>query len=166
EIGKAIARRALAFDMTVIGTRRNPGPSGMDGVDIVALDALLARSDHIVVATPLTADTRGLLDGRTLKLVKPGAHIINIGRGPVIDNAALRSALDTGLGAVTLDVTDPEPLPEGHWLYHPPKVRISPQVSGHAPDTEAVITRFFRANLDRYLSGQGLSGLVDPDARY
>ncbi|ODT80304.1 MAG: hypothetical protein ABS76_16565 [Pelagibacterium sp. SCN 64-44] len=166
EIGKAIARRALAFDMKVIGTRRNSGPSGMEGVEIVPLEALLATSDHIVVATPLTADTRGLLDGKTLPLVKRGAHLINIGRGPVIDNEALRSALDAGLGAVTLDVTDPEPLPEGHWLYHHPKVRISPHVSGNAPDTEAVVTRFFRDNLDRYLSGQGLSGLVDPDIRY
>lgn len=166
EIGKAIARRALAFDMTVVGTRRKPGPSGMEGVKIVPLEMLLADSDHIVVATPLTAETRGLLDERTLPLAKPGAHIINVGRGPVIDNEALRRALDTGLGAVTLDVTDPEPLPDGHWLYHHPKVRISPHISGSAPDTEAVVTRFFRDNLERYLSGQRLSGVVDPDARY
>lgn len=166
EIGKAIARRAMAFDMAVIGTRRNPGPSGMDGVEIVPLDTLLAASDHIVVATPLTAETRGLLDGATLKRVKPCAHLINIGRGQVIDNDALRVALDGPLAAATLDVTDPEPLPDGHWLYDHPKVRISPHVSGSSPDTEAVVTQFFRDNLDRYLSGQGLAGLVDPDARY
>jgi phosphoglycerate dehydrogenase-like enzyme len=166
EIGKAIARRAQAFDMNVIGTKRNPGKSGMAGVEIVTLETLLAASDHIVVATPLTAETRGLLDGRTLKLVKPGAHLINIGRGQVIDNDALRIALEGPLAAATLDVTDPEPLPEGHWLYDHPKVRISPHVSGNSPNTEAIVTRFFRDNLDRYLGGQRLKGLVDPDARY
>jgi len=166
EIGKAIARRALAFDMSVLGTRRSPGPSGMDGVQIVPLATLLGRSDHIVVATPLTEATRGLLDAAALAGVKPGAHLINIGRGPVIDTEALRGALDGRLGAATLDVTDPEPPPEGHWLYSHPKVRLSPHVSGSAPLTEQTVTAFFRDNLERYLAGRPLAGLVDPEARY
>lgn len=113
EIGKAIARRALPFDMRILGTRRSGGPSGMDGVDIVTLDDLLAQADHIVVATPLTDDTRGMLNRDNLAAVKTGAHLINIGRGQVITEDGLRAALDGPLVAATLDVTDPEPLPEG-----------------------------------------------------
>lgn len=166
EIGKAIARRALAFDMQVLGTKRHAGPSGMEGVAIVPLGELLGRSDHIVVATPLTEATRGLLDAKAFAGVKPGAHLINIGRGPVIDTEALRQALDTRLGAATLDVTDPEPPPAGHWLYDHPKVRLSPHVSGNSPDTEARVTAFFLDNLERYRRGAALAGRVDPQARY
>lgn len=166
EIGKAIARRALAFDMRVLGTKRSGGPSGMEGVEIVALERLLAEADHIVVATPLTDETRGLLDVAAFSLVKPGAHLINIGRGPVIDTEALRAALDERLGGATVDVTDPEPLPAGHWLYTHPKVRISPHISGSSPHSEATVTGFFIDNLARYRAGLALAGLVDPGARY
>lgn len=166
EIGRAIARRALAFDMRVIGTNRSGGPSGMDGVDIVSFDALLPQADHIVVATPLTEQTRGLFDAGAFSRIKPGAHVVNIGRGPVIDTDALRIALDSRLGSATLDVTDPEPLPQGHWLYAHPQVRISPHISGSSPHSEHTVTRFFIDNLDRYLAGRALSGLVDGDARY
>lgn len=166
EIGKAIARRALGFGMSVLGTNRSGGPAGMEGVDIVALDHLLATADHIVIATPLTEATRGLLDDAAFAQTKPGAHLINIGRGPVINTEALRRALDGHLGAATLDVTDPEPLPPGHWLYTHPKVRISPHISGSSPHTEAVVTRFFTDNLERYRSGGMLQGRVDQDARY
>ncbi|MFC3705633.1 NAD(P)-dependent oxidoreductase [Devosia honganensis] len=166
EIGKAIARRALAFDMQVLGTRRTPGPSGMDRVEIVPLEHLLQRSDHIVIATPLTEETRGLFDDAAFAQVKPGAHLINIGRGPVIDTEALRRALDGRLGLATLDVTDPEPPPEGHWLYAHPQVRLSPHISGSSPDTEAVVTGFFLENLERYRAAKPLSGLVDRRARY
>lgn len=166
EIGKAVAQRALAFGMSVVGTNRSGRPSDMDGVDIVPLEALLRCSDHIVVATPLTAATRGLIGAAALAEMKPGAHLINIGRGPVIDTEALRHALDDHLGAATLDVTDPEPLPDGHWLYSHPKVRISPHVSGSSPHTEHTVTAFFLDNLSRYISRQPLVGLVDPQARY
>lgn len=166
EIGKAIARRALAFEMTVIGNRRSGGRSGVEGVDIVPLDAVLERSDHLVVAAPLTGETRGLIDAAALARVKPGAHLINIGRGPIVDTEALRAALADRLGAVTLDVTDPEPLPADHWLRRHPKARISPHISGSSPHTEQTVTDIFIDNLDRYLTGRPLTGLVDPHRRY
>lgn len=166
EIGRAIARRALAFDMRVIGSNRSGAPSGMEGVDIVSFDELLAQADHVVIATPLTEQTRGLFDRTAFSRIKQGAHIINIGRGAVIDNQALRAALDGRLGVATLDVTDPEPLPPGHWLYEHPKVRLSPHISGSSPHSERTVTRFFIDNLGRYLAGQPLAGLVDRDARY
>ncbi|WP_193337428.1 NAD(P)-dependent oxidoreductase [Devosia beringensis] len=166
EIGKAIAQRALPFGMSVIGTRRSPGPSGMDGVDIVPLTSLLRRSDHIVVCTPLTVETRGLLDQAAFAVTKPGAHLINVGRGPVIVTAALRNALDTTLGGATLDVSDPEPPPNGHWLYRHSKVRLSPHISGNSPETRERITAFFLDNLDRYWQGQELLGVVDKAMPY
>ena len=166
EIGKAIAQRAMPFGMTVIGTRRSAGPSGMDGVAMVPLTELLQRSDHIVVCTPLTPETRGLLDRDALASIKPGAHLINVGRGPVIDTEALRGALDTTLGGATLDVTDPEPPPEGHWLYQHPKVRLSPHISGNSPQTRTRINAFFFDNLARYRQGQDLLGLVDKAMPY
>ncbi|GLQ55629.1 NAD(P)-dependent oxidoreductase [Devosia nitrariae] len=165
-IGKAIARRALAFDMTVIGMRRSPGPSGVAGVDIVPLDDLLRRSDHVVVCTPLTDETRGMIDARAFAAMKAGAHLLNVGRGPVIDSEALRLALDCSLGGATLDVTDPEPPPDGHWLYHHPKVRVSPHISGSSPETKGRITAFFLENLERYRRGEELLGLVDRTLRY
>ncbi|ODT72567.1 MAG: hypothetical protein ABS75_03725 [Pelagibacterium sp. SCN 63-23] len=166
EIGRAIARRALAFDMQVLGTRRGPGPSGMDGVDIVPFSRLLRQSDHVVIATPLTEATRGLFDGSAFAQMKSGAHLINIGRGQVVDTDALRHALDVRLGAASLDVTDPEPPPAGHWLYTHPRVRLTPHISGSSPHTEEVVTTFFLENLDRFLRGEVLVGLVDPARRY
>ncbi|WEJ34621.1 NAD(P)-dependent oxidoreductase [Devosia sp. SD17-2] len=166
EIGKAIAEKAQTFGMEIIGTRRSGGPSGMEGVEIVSLGELISRSDHIVVATPLTEETAGMLNVETLAGIKDGAHLINIGRGQVITEDGLRAALDGKLGAATLDVTVPEPLTDGHWLYSHPKVRISPHISGSSPQSDANITAFFRRNLDRYLAGERLEGLVDPLARY
>lgn len=166
QIGKAIAKRARAFDMTVLGTRRSGAASGMTGVEIVPLETVLKQSDYIVVATPLTEETRGLIGAAALAVVKPGAHLINVGRGPVIESEALRDALADRLGAVTLDVTDPEPLPAGHWLYCHPKVRISPHISGSSPHTEQTVTSMFLDNLERYLTGQQLSGLVERQGRY
>lgn len=166
EIGKAIAEKALTFGMAVIGTKRSNGPSGMDGVEIVSLAELISRSDHIVVATPLTDETVGMLNVETLAGIKEGAHLINIGRGQVITEDGLKAALDGKLGAATLDVTVPEPLPDGHWLYAHPKVRISPHISGSSPQSDQNVTEFFRRNLERYLAGEPLEGVVDPQARY
>lgn len=166
EIGKAIARRSLSFDMAVVGTRRTDGPSGMDGVEIVALEVLLGRADHIVVATPLTRETRGMLDAAAFARMKAGAHLINIARGAVVDESALRSALDGSLAAATLDVAPIEPLPDGHWLFEHPKVHISPHISGTSPLSEGAVTDYFLRNLEHYRSGKELLGLVDPDRRY
>lgn len=164
-IGKAIATRALAFDMTVLGTRRSAGDSGMEGVVIAPLAEVLAQADHLVLCAPLTEETRGMIDAGAMAAMKPGAHIVNIGRGPVLDTEALRPALEW-LGGATLDVTDPEPPPEGHWLYSHPKVRLSPHVSGSSPQTEAVVTDLFLANLRRFMAGEPLDGVVDRAARY
>lgn len=166
EIGKAIAQRALAFDMTVVGTRRSPGPLGVEGVASLPLDALLRNSDHVVLSAPLTAETRGMIDAAALNLMKPGAHLINVGRGALLDTEALRTALDGHLGGATLDVTDPEPLPDGHWLFTHPKVRISPHISGSSQQTRQRANDYFRDNLERYRNGVKLEGEVSRDLGY
>jgi phosphoglycerate dehydrogenase-like enzyme len=166
EIGKEVARRALAFDMKVGGMRRSPVPLGFAGVSAMTLEELLQTSNHLVLCAPLTEDTRGLIDSKAMGMMKPGAHIINVGRGALIDTEALKGALDISLGGATLDVTDPEPLPPGHWLFTHPKVRISPHISGSSPQTRQRATAFFTENLARYRNGLRLKGEVSREFGY
>src|SRR5262249_26622978 len=96
-IGQAIAVRARAFGMRVVAVRRTPAPSPVDGVEVVdGLAALLPIADHLVVAAPATPATRHLLGPAELALVRPGAHVVNIARGSLIDQDALLAALDSG----------------------------------------------------------------------
>lgn len=166
EIGKAIAARALAFGMSVQGTRRGGGGSDRPDVAILPLEQVLAEADHLVICTPLTANTRGMIDGAALARMKRGAHIVNIARGAVIDTEALRVALDGWLGGASLDVSDPEPPPDGHWLYTHDKVRLSPHISGGSSATERHVSDYFLANLDRFTRGETLLGVVDRQSGY
>ena len=167
-IGTAVARRALAFDMSVLAIRRTAASSPLTGVEIAeSLSNLLERSDHIVVAAPATAATRYLLDADALAITKPGAHIINIARGDLIDQDALRAALDSGhIARASLDTVEPEPLPEGHWLYDHPQVRLSAHVSWCMPESWDFLMAPFAENLQRRLYGQPLAGIVNPDEEY
>jgi phosphoglycerate dehydrogenase-like enzyme len=167
-IGVEVARRAVAFGMHVKGVRRHAGPSPLAGVEVVATAAAAVDgADHVVVATPLTPATHHLVDAALLARFRPGAHLVNIARGGVVDEQALRVALDHGtLACASLDTVDPEPLPAGHWLYSHPKVRLSPHISWAAPGTMPVMYELFADNLARYLAGEPLDGLVDRDARY
>lgn len=167
-IGTAVARRALAFDMSVLAVRRTAAPSPLEGVEMAeSIDDLLGRSDHIVVAAPATSSTRHLLDADALAKTKPGAHIINIARGDLIDQDALRTALDDGhITRASLDTVEPEPLPEGHWLYDHPKVRLSAHVSWCMPESWDFLMAPFAENLQRRISGQPLEGIVNPDEEY
>jgi phosphoglycerate dehydrogenase-like enzyme len=167
-IGTEIARRALAFGMHVIALRRRQAPSPIAGVELVpTLADLLPRADHLVLATPLTPTTRHLLDSKAFTLVKPGVHLVNISRGDLIDQEALRVALDTGqVARASLDVQTPEPLPSGHWLYSHPAVKISPHISWSAPWGMDRTYEKFGENLARYLEGQPLVGVVDLSEQY
>jgi len=166
-IGTAIASRALAFEMRVVATRRSHAPSPLAGVEVVDLSRLLPAADHLVVAAPATANTRHLVDASALASVKPGVHIVNIARGSLIDQDALRVALDDDrVARASLDVCDPEPLPAGHWLYAHPKVRLSAHISWSSPDLYNRILELFVANLRRYLAGEPLEGVVDPVEGY
>lgn len=167
-IGVAIAERALPFGMKVRALRRRPEPSPLEGVEVVgSLEELLPESDHLVLAAPATARTRQLINAESLELVKPGVHLVNIARGALVDQDALRVALDDGRVAMaTLDTVDPEPLPEGHWLYSHPKVRLSAHVSWASPAGMARTLEIFVDNLSRYAAGEQVLHVVDADEGY
>src|SRR5205823_8472964 len=118
-IGTQVARRARAFDMTVLyhDRRRRPDAEEALAARHVALDELLAAADYVVLTVPLTPETHGLIGRAELARMKPTASLINVARGPVVDTEALTEALTARrLHAAALDVTDPEPLPRDHPL--------------------------------------------------
>ena len=157
-IGVAVAQRALPFGMEVRGLRRTDRPSEVAGVELVGSVAeAVDGADHVVVAAPLTPATRHLIDDRALAAMKPGVHLVNIARGGLVDQAALRVALDDGhVALASLDAVDPEPLPEGHWLFTHPRVRLSAHDSWSWPGANAAMFERFAANL------RGLAGRPAP----
>ncbi|HEX9682617.1 MAG TPA: NAD(P)-dependent oxidoreductase [Acidimicrobiales bacterium] len=167
-IGRRVARLARAFGMEVVAVRRTDAPSPIEGVRITTdLHELLGVADHVVLAAPATAATEHLLDGLAFDAVGPGAHLVNIARGSLIDQDALRVALDHGQVALaSLDVCTPEPLPAGHWLYTHPRVHLSPHISWSNPHGLERIMTGFIDNLRRFAAGQPLVDVVDPIERY
>jgi phosphoglycerate dehydrogenase-like enzyme len=161
-IGQRVARLALAFEMRVLALRRTDAPSPVEGVELVrSFEELAAVADHLVLAAPATELTRHAVGASTLSLVRPGLHLVNIARGSLVDQDALRSALDDGIVArASLDVADPEPLPAGHWMYDHPKVFLTPHASWAGPPLFDKATEIFCDNLGRYMMGEPLSGEV------
>jgi len=167
-IGTAVAQRALAFDMRVRALRRNPGRDLIAGVELATdLGDLLATADHVVLAAPGTASTKHLIDATALAAMRPGVHLVNIARGSLVDQDALRAALDSGqVARATLDTVEPEPLPAGHWLYTHPGVRLSAHVSWSSPRAFERIIASFVENLRRFVAGDPLRGVIDVDEGY
>jgi phosphoglycerate dehydrogenase-like enzyme len=166
-IGSAVARRALPFDMRVRACRRSASPASLPGVEIAGeLTDLVASADHIVIAAPATPATRHLFDRELFARMKPGVHLVNIARGALVDQDALREALDGPVAMASLDAVEPEPLPAGHWMYTHPRVRLSPHLSWQMPDAADVLIQCFIENLRAYQSGAPLSGIVDRVERY
>ena len=167
-IGTAVAKRALALGARVIAVRRRPLPSPIAGVQLYeSVVDLVEESDHIVLALPATDLTYYLFDAKLLASVKPTAHLINVARGTVLDQTALMNALDEDeLAYATLDVTEPEPLPDGHPIYSHPKVRLTPHVASIHPTINEALYEKISHNLERYLRGEPLQERVDPVAGY
>jgi phosphoglycerate dehydrogenase-like enzyme len=167
-IGSAVAERARPFGMRIVACRRTPGLAGPPGVEIVdSLATLVGAADHVVLAAPATPATRHLFDGAVFAVVKPGAHLVNVARGELVDASALRRALEAGrVARASLDAVDPEPLPRGHWMYTHPKVRLSPHISWNMPTAADVLVDAFIENVHRWRGGQPLEGVVDRAAGY
>jgi phosphoglycerate dehydrogenase-like enzyme len=166
-IALASAERALSFGMRVRACRRKPLPSPLAAVEIVDFGALLESADHLVLAVAATPATHNLMDSAAFARVKPGVHLVNVSRGSLVDQDALREALDDGRVALaSLDVVTPEPLPEGHWLYSHPRVRLSPHISWSMPGAFERLLDTFVDNLRRYAAGEPLQGLVDLSEGY
>jgi phosphoglycerate dehydrogenase-like enzyme len=171
EIGCAVAQRAAAFEMRVNGLRRRadaPPPAGFEQVfGIGDLAAALADADHVVVTLPNTPRSRGLFDAAAFAAMKPGAAIYNVGRGPVIDTAALIAALESGhLGAAGLDVTDPEPLPADSPLWEMENVLITAHTSGATPRYWERQGELIAENIRRIQRGEVPRNVVDLEAGY
>jgi phosphoglycerate dehydrogenase-like enzyme len=164
-IAQRVARIALALEMPVVALRRRDLPSPIAGVRMTtSLDELLCVADHLVLAAPATDETRRLINADTLAVVRKGVHLVNIARGSLIDQDALRLALDDGTVArASLDTVTPEPLPAGHWMYDHPKVFLTPHASWAGQIQFAAATEYFCDNLERFLSGEPLHGVVGPE---
>lgn len=169
-LGGAAAGRAAQFGVRVTGLRANPRPhpacERVLGVD--ALDAALPEAEFLLLATPLTEATRGLLDRRRIGLLPPGAGVINIGRGALLDQDALCDALDEGrLGGAVLDVFTPEPVPRGHRLWTTRNLVMTPHVSADDPRTYNPLSLdLFRANVRAWREGKALPNRFDTGRGY
>jgi glyoxylate reductase len=144
-IGQAVARRAEGFGMKVVHSSRSSG---------LGLPDLLATADFVSLHTPLTPETRGLIDAAALKRMKPTALLINTARGGVVDQDALRAALlDGEIAGAALDVTDPEPLPADHPLLEAPNLLVVPHVGSATVRTRGKMAAMAVDNLLAALAG-------------
>ncbi len=159
ELGGAVARAGKTLGMKVVGLRRRDQPK---------LPRLLPKADIVYLAAPLTPQTRGMIGAKEFALMKPGASIANIGRGPLIDTPALIRALESGrLSGAVLDVHDPEPLQPGSPLWRAPNVYISPHCSSDDADTYMPLTLdLVFDNARRFARGLKLRNAVDPKRGY
>lgn len=167
-IGSAVAERALPFGAKLRALRHSSQSSPVAGVELVSrFEDLIRDADHLIIAAPLTEVTRHIVNRESLRHAKPGLHIVNIARGGLVDQDALREALDSGgVSAASLDAVTPEPPPAGHWLYRHPRVRLSPHLSWSWPGAAAALADKFAENLRRYLGGQPLLNVIDPERGY
>lgn len=169
-IGAEIGRMARALGMDAIGISRSGSDARADGVEVVSTERLpdvASRCDWLVVVAPLTPATRGLVGGEVLRRLPPGAVMIDVARGGVVDEGALLEALDSGaLDTAVLDVFAEEPLPAAHPLWSHPRVIATPHVSGFAPDYEHAVFELLVDNLRRYTAGESLRNLVDKERGY
>lgn len=156
-IGQEVARRAAAFDMTVLYTARSSHPEAEErfGARRVALEELLRTADYVSLHVPLSAGTRALLDADRLALLKPTAFVINTARGAVIDQEALADALEAGrIAGAALDVFDPEPPTADLRLLRAPNVVLSPHLGGVTRETLVRIRQAAMENVADYLAGK------------
>lgn len=164
DIGVAITRRVLAFEpsrVTAVASRARAGDDLVDTVHgIDELPGLLPEHDVVVLIVPLTEATQGLVDADFLAAMKEGSLLVNVARGKVVDTDALVAACASGRVRAALDVTDPEPLPDGHPLWTTPGVLVSPHVGGVADGFWSRATAMLRGQLERLGSGQTLDNVV------
>ncbi|MGE0816885.1 MAG: D-2-hydroxyacid dehydrogenase [Vicinamibacterales bacterium] len=170
-IGTEVARLGTAFGMRVVATRRDPARPAPPGVERVwgpeGLDALLAEADVVVVAAPLTGETEALLDRERLGRMKPGARLVNIARGQLVDGEALADAVAGGrLAGAALDVFAEEPLPPESPLWRTPNVIVTPHTSGFRADHWFEVVDLFARNVRRWERGAPLLWAVDPARGY
>ncbi|MEU6368139.1 2-hydroxyacid dehydrogenase [Streptomyces sp. NPDC046931] len=161
-VGAAVEDRLAPFEVArVARIARGARESGRGPVHPLSrLSELLPDADIVVVVTPLTTETKGLVNAGFLARMKDGALLVNVARGGVVDTKALLAELEAGRITAALDVTDPEPLPEGHPLWHAPGVLITPHVGGPTSAFRPRATRLLSAQLNRFAQGEPMANVV------
>lgn len=166
QIGQAVARRARGFGMRVLYTSRTPKPQAEKALQarLVPLETLLEQSDVVSLHVPLTPETRGMIDETALRRMKPSAYLINVARGQVVNTDALIRALREGwIAGAGLDVTDPEPLPPEHPLYHLPNCVITPHIGSATRETRKAMAHLASENLVLGVEGRRLRFCANPE---
>jgi phosphoglycerate dehydrogenase-like enzyme len=173
DIGRAIAERVRALGMTVLAVRRHATTS--QSADPLVAETypperrleMISRCDYVIVAAPLTQETRGMIGEAEFAAMKPTAVVINVGRGPVINEEAMIGALFSGrIRGAALDVFDHEPLPAGHPFYKLENVLLSPHCADHTPDWLDNAMKFFIEQYERFRKGEALLNVVDKKLGY
>ncbi|MFG2643519.1 2-hydroxyacid dehydrogenase [Streptomyces sp. NPDC048370] len=161
-IGAAIEDRLAPFECArVVRVARSARTTERGPVHPLSeLPALLPQADVVVLSTPLTPETRHLADAGFLARMKDDALLVNVARGPVVDTAALLKEVESGRITAALDVTDPEPLPPGHPLWHAPGVLVSPHVGGSTSAFMPRAKRLIAAQLTRFAAGERPANVV------
>jgi phosphoglycerate dehydrogenase-like enzyme len=173
DIGRAVATRVRALGMTVLGLKRHISPEDKHDPLVDQIYGsnqrleMLPHCDYVVVAAPFNQETRGLIGEAEFAVMKENAVLINIGRGPVVSEAAMIKALsEKRIKGAALDVFDQEPLPDGHPFYRLENVLLSPHCADHTPDWLDDAMRFFLAQLERFRHGETLLNIVDKQLGY
>lgn len=157
DIGAAVEARLAPFEVDILRVARR----AREGVHAITdLPDLLPRADVVVVIVPATDETRGLVDAKFLARMRPGALLVNVARGSVVVTDDLLEALHAGAVRAALDVTDPEPLPEGHPLWSAPGLLVTPHVGGATPAMWPRAYRLVRDQLERYAEGRPLRNVM------
>ncbi|HEU5155617.1 MAG TPA: 2-hydroxyacid dehydrogenase [Streptosporangiaceae bacterium] len=156
-IGAALERRLEPFEVEIVRVARAARP-GVHAVD--ELPALLPDADVVVLLVPSTPDTKGMVDAEFLAQMKDGALLVNAARGPVVQTSALLAETRAGRLRAAVDVTDPEPLPPGHPLWHAPGVFITPHVGGSTPASTRRVAALVREQCVRYVRGESLRNVI------
>ncbi len=168
-VAQEAARKAKAFDMSVVGVRKTPRQMEYfdEVVGLERLHKVLATADFVLILTPLTPDTRHLIGARELSAMKRSAYLLSFGRGDVVDEPALIAALQSGeIAGAGLDVFHKEPLPADSPLWGMPNVIISPHTSGASPAYFLRAFDVFLANYRAYRAGEPLPNRIDPVRQY
>ena len=183
-IGREVARLGQGFGMRVVALKNNPAtredpgwsppgigdPAGAIPESIFGPDQLhgfLSQCDYLAITMPLTPKTEKMIDEAALRVMRPNAYVVNIGRGKIIDEPALIRALKEGwIGGAGLDVTTVEPLPSESELYDLPNVILTPHFSGGSNRSRERLVQVFSENLRRYIAGETLLNLADRERKY
>lgn len=173
DIGSNFGIRCKALGASVNGVRRRVGDTASDWCERVypteRLCEAVADADVVALCVPGTQDTRHMIGEQVFSAMKDGAYFLNVGRGTAVDQKALYDALKSGkLAGAAIDVTDPEPLPQDHFLWDAPNLLLTPHVSGNMSleKTCELVLGIFLENLERYSSGKPLCHVVDMKAGY